>query len=83
MTALRNLPLDLYLLMDLSGSMTQDLDGVKTISSEIGEFPHTCLHKPVVIDTSHTHTCKGGGTTGATGALAPLKFSPPKIFSGQ
>ena len=26
---------------------------------------------------------KGGGTTGATGALAPLKFSPPKIFSGQ
>ena len=26
---------------------------------------------------------KGGGTTGATGAIAPLKFSPPNIFSVQ
>jgi len=37
-TTLRNLPLDLYILMDLSASMADDLDTVKAIAGQIGEF---------------------------------------------
>ena len=49
-TTLRNLPLDLYILMDLSNSMSDELDTVKSIAGQIGEFGissawlHTCLH---------------------------------------
>lgn len=37
-TALRNLPLDLYVLMDLSSSMAQELATVKAIAGQIGEL---------------------------------------------
>ena len=37
-TTLRNLPLDLYILMDLSGSMTDELDAVKAIAAQISEL---------------------------------------------
>ena len=37
-TTLRNLPLDLYILMDLSGSMADELGTVKAIAGQIGEL---------------------------------------------
>ena len=37
-TALRNLPLDLYILMDLSFSMSDELDTVKSIADQIGKL---------------------------------------------
>ena len=37
-TTLRNLPLDLYILMDLSNSMARELDTVKAIAGQIGEL---------------------------------------------
>ena len=49
-TTLRNPPLDLYILMDLSNSMSDELVTVKAIAGQIGEFGissawlHTCLH---------------------------------------
>ena len=36
-TALRNLPLDLYILMDLSSSMGTVLNNVRTVSGRISE----------------------------------------------
>ena len=37
-TALRNLPLDLYILMDLSFSMSDELDTVKSVADQIGKL---------------------------------------------
>ena len=37
-TALRNLPLDLYILMDLSNSMSDELDIVKSVADQIGKL---------------------------------------------
>ena len=37
-TALRNLPLDLYILMDLSFSMSDELDTVKSVANQIGKL---------------------------------------------
>jgi len=37
-TPLRDLPLDLYILMDLSNSMSDELQSVKDISDQIGEL---------------------------------------------
>ena len=37
-TTLRNLPLDLYILMDLSGSMADELSTVKAIADQISEL---------------------------------------------
>jgi len=37
-TPLRDLPLDLYILMDLSNSMSDELMSVKEISGQIGEL---------------------------------------------
>ena len=37
-TPLRDLPLDLYILMDLSNSMSDELQSVKDISGQIGEL---------------------------------------------
>ena len=33
-----NFPLDVYLLMDLSGSMNDDLDNLKRLGSQLGEY---------------------------------------------
>ena len=37
-TTLRDLPLDLYILMDLSSSMSDELATVKSIAGQIGEL---------------------------------------------
>ena len=37
-TTLRNPPLDLYILMDLSNSMANELSTVKDIAEQIGEL---------------------------------------------
>ena len=37
-TALRNLPLDLYILMDLSNSMADELVTVKSVADQIGKL---------------------------------------------
>ena len=37
-TALRNLPLDLYILMDLSFSMSDELNTVKSVADQIGKL---------------------------------------------
>ena len=37
-TTLRNLPLDLYILMDLSNSMSDELDAVKAIAEQISKL---------------------------------------------
>ena len=64
-TPLRNLPLDLYILMDLSHPMSDELQSVKDISDQIGELgyytltrasPHCTLHTLRCI-TYYTHHC--------------------------
>ena len=37
-TTMRNLPLDLYILMDLSNSLADELSTVKAIAGQIGEL---------------------------------------------
>ena len=43
-----NFPIDLYLLMDLSASMSDDLENLKTLGTQLGRFIQHCSISTVV-----------------------------------
>ena len=46
----RNYPLDMYFLMDLSGSMAPDLDSLRNLSGSIGEYIFSMIDMKLLID---------------------------------
>ena len=47
-----NLPVDIYLLIDKSFSMNDDIQNLKRLSSQLGVYVCVCIHV-----YAHTHTC--------------------------
>lgn len=58
-----NFPLDLYLLMDLSYSMRDDLNNLKELGSQIGTFIEYVLHFRVLFNCIFTAVRIGNITT--------------------